>query len=158
MPCANFAEDVGSRRRDQQQIDALRDGDMFDRAFDVGRRGILRAKHFGDDFLPGERGEGERRDEFLGRARHHHLHVELFLLQAAHELRGFVSRHSAGDAQCDLHGPARRLTPSAAFRPSLPAGLGEIGKFVFEKPLLQLFFGDARGLARTADYRPAGGR
>ena len=62
------------------------------------------AEHFGDDFLSGERGEGERRDEFLGGARHHDLHVELFLLQAADKLRGFVSSDSTGDAESDLHG------------------------------------------------------
>ena len=62
------------------------------------------AEHFGDNFFSGERGEGERRDEFLRRARHHHLHVELFLLQAADELRGLVGCNSAGDAESDLHG------------------------------------------------------
>ena len=56
------------------------------------------AEHFGDDFLPGERGEGERGDEFLRGAGHHDLHVEFFLLQAAHELRGLVGCHSAGYA------------------------------------------------------------
>ena len=78
--------------------------------------GIFRAEHFGDDFFPGERGEGERSDEFLGRAGHHHLHVELFLLQAAHQFGGFISGHSAGDAESDLSwlgatfsGPARSI-------------------------------------------------
>ena len=51
-----------------------------------------RTEHFGDDFFAGERGEGERSDEFLRRAGHHDLHVELFLLQAAHQFRGFVCR------------------------------------------------------------------
>ena len=111
-------------------------------------RGILGAEHFGDDFFAGERGEGERRDEFVRRARHHHLHVEIFLLQAAHQFRGFVSCHSAGDAKRDFHGMHGELTTSAAFLPFFGVSV-EFGQFVFEQPLLQFFFRDARGLARA---------
>ncbi len=64
----------------------------------VGRSGIGRAEHFGDDFFPGERGEGERRDELARGACHHDLHVEFFLLEAADEFRGLVGCYSAGDA------------------------------------------------------------
>ena len=112
MPCANLREDIGGGGRDEQKIDALRDGDVLDGAFDVGGRGVVGAEHFGDDFLAGERGEGERSDEFLGGAGHHDLHVELFLLQAADEFRGFVGSDSAGDAQSDLHRSEARAAAS----------------------------------------------
>src|SRR3984957_16377733 len=99
-----FAENVSSSRRNEQQIDSLRYGNMFDGAFDVRRsRRATGAEHIGDYFLAGERREGERGDEFLRRAGHNHLHVQLFLLQAANQFRGFVSRNTSGNAECDLH-------------------------------------------------------
>ena len=41
-----FSENVGSGGRDEQKIDALRDGDMFDGAFDVRGRRIPRRQTF----------------------------------------------------------------------------------------------------------------
>ena len=61
-------------------------------------------------FLSGERGEGQRGDEFLGGAGHDDLHVELFLLQAADEFGGFVGRYAAGYAESEFHGVSIRLT------------------------------------------------
>ena len=46
-----FAEDVGGGWSDQQQIDALRDGDVFDGAFDVGGAGACCAENVGDHFF-----------------------------------------------------------------------------------------------------------
>src|ERR1700678_2577755 len=113
QPLRKFRQAVSSRRRDQQQIDALRHRNMLNRAFDVRRRSILRAKNFGDDFLPGQCSKGKRGDEFLGRAGHHGLHVQLFLLQAPHQFGGFVRRHSSGDPQRDFHAA---LAATYAFR------------------------------------------
>ena len=41
-----FSENVGGGGSDEQQIDALRDGDVFDGAFDVGGRRIPRRRTF----------------------------------------------------------------------------------------------------------------
>src|SRR6202034_2002132 len=71
-------------------------------------------EHFGDDLLSGEGGEGKRRDEFLGGAGHHDLHVELFLLQAANEFRRFVSSHSASDTEGNFHNVSIRAQEAPA--------------------------------------------
>ena len=152
-----FSEDVGSGGRDQQKIDALRDGDMFDGAFDVGGRSAGGAKHVGDYFLPGECRKRERRDKFLRRARHHHLHVELFLLQAAHQFSGLIGRHSSGDAQCNLHRiGGGQLLPPLSVLIFILGPVHRIFRFIFEETLLQFLFGNARGLARlrVINHRP----
>ena len=51
----------------------------------------------GDDFVSGERGEGERLDELLRRLGHDHVNIERLLLQGAHQLRCLVSGDAAGD-------------------------------------------------------------
>ena len=112
---------------------------------------LVGAEHIGDHFLSGERGEGERRDEFLRRARHHHLHVELFLLQAAHQFRGLVSGHATGNAECDFHCDAPRRARLLRRFSVLVLGVlrSSDAALVFEQALLQFFLGDARGLARA---------
>ena len=107
---------IGRGRRHHQHVDPLRHGDVFDRAFHVGGRGLV-AEHFGDDFLSGERGKRQRRDEFLRAPGHHHLHFDAFLLEPAHQFGGLVGRHASGNAQCHSHGRLRRATPCAAFLP-----------------------------------------
>ena len=155
-----FSEDVRGGRRNEQQINALRDGDMLDRAFDIGRRGIGRAEHVRDDFLSGERGKRERGDKLLRGARHHHLHVELFLLQTAHQFGGFIRRNSTSDPKCNLHrnSGGQLLAPlSVLVLVFVLGGVHGFGRLVFEETALQFFFGDARGLARLRiiNHRPA---
>ena len=93
-----FSEDVGGGGRDEQQVNSLGDGYVFDGAFDVGGGGACGGEDVGDDFLSRERGEGQRSDEFLGGAGHYDLDVELFGLQAADQFGGFVGRDAAGYA------------------------------------------------------------
>ncbi len=92
-----FGEDVGGGGRDQQQIRALRYGDVFDGAFEIGLAAGF-SEEIGDYFLAAESGERQRGDEFAGAAGHDHLDGEGVLLEAADEFRGFVGRHSAGYA------------------------------------------------------------
>ena len=108
---AEFGDDVGSGRRNQQQIRALRDSDVFDGTFELASPPDS-ANSSGDYFFPGERGKGKRRDEFAARASHDYFDGETFLLQAAHQLGRFVGRHSAGYAKSDAHG--RKVSPLAA--------------------------------------------
>ena len=144
-----FAEDVGSGGSYEQEVDALGDGDVFDRAFHICGRGIGRAEHVRDDFLSGERGERERGNKLLRGARHHNLHVELFLLQAAHQFGGFIRRNSTGDAKRNFHrnGGGQLLAPLSVLVFVL-GGVHGFGRLVFEETPLQFFFGNARGLAR----------
>ena len=74
-----FGEDVGGGGRDEQEIGALRDGDVFDGAVEIGFAAGFGGKQIGDDFLAAERGEGQRRDEFARAAGHHDLHGEAVL-------------------------------------------------------------------------------
>ncbi len=92
-----FRKNIGGCGSDEKQVRALRDGDVLDGAFQVGFAARFREK-IGDDFLPAQRSEGQRRDEFASAARHHHLHAKAILLQTAHQFRGFVGRDSTGDA------------------------------------------------------------
>ena len=58
----------------------------------------------GDDFVAGERGEGERLHEAARGLGHHHVDIERLALQRAHQFRRFVRGNSAGDADRDSHG------------------------------------------------------
>jgi len=102
-----LAENIGSGRGDKEQVNALRDSDVLNRALDIGGRRAGGAERFGDDFLAGEGGEGEGRDEFLRGARHHDLDVDFFLLEGADKLGGFVSCDAPGDPKRDSHGSRR---------------------------------------------------
>ena len=66
---AELGNDVGSRRRDQKQIAALRDSDVFNGAFEIGFAPGLREQP-SDHFFPSEGGEGKRGDELARRAGH----------------------------------------------------------------------------------------
>ena len=96
-----FRNDVGSCGGDDQGVDTLGDGDVLDGAFDVGGR--FSSKQAGDDFLPGQSGEGERRNELLRAARHHHLNFDLLLLQPPDQFGRLVGRYSSGNAERDAH-------------------------------------------------------
>src|SRR5438067_1619992 len=98
-----FRHDVGGGRRYQKKIRALRDRDVLDGAFKVGFAAGRVPEEIGYDFLSAQRGKRKGSDEFPRGAGHHYLHAVPFLLQAANQLRGFVRRHSARDAQCDSH-------------------------------------------------------
>ena len=58
----------------------------------------------GDHLVAGERGEGERLDEFAGRLGHDDVDVEGLALEGAHQFRRFVCGDAAGDADRDSHG------------------------------------------------------
>src|SRR5215470_17512774 len=98
-----FRNDVRSRWSNEKQIRPLRNGDVFDRAFEVCLSARFRKK-VRDYLLSGKRGKSQRSDEFPGRLRHHDLHTKSILLKPAHQLRGFVCRNSSGDAKRDAHG------------------------------------------------------
>ncbi len=91
---------------------------MFDGAFEIRFAAGRIAEKIGNNFLPAQRREGQRRDELARSARHHHLHAKAVLLQTAHEFRGFVSRHSASHTNRDSHRSLPRPATSAAY--SLP--------------------------------------
>ena len=58
----------------------------------------------GDDFVAGERGEGERLDEAAGGLGHDDVDFEGLALQGAHQFCRLVRSNSAGDADRDSHG------------------------------------------------------
>ena len=76
---------------------------MLNGAFKIGFAAGRIPEEVGDYFLPAQRSKSEWRDEFARAACHHHLDVVAFLLQTAHEFRGFISRYAAGDTQRDSH-------------------------------------------------------
>ena len=121
---------------------------MFDRTFEIGLAAGL-GEQISDYLLSGKRCEGEGRYEFPRRARHHNLHREAILLEAAHQFRGFVCRYPAGDAKRDAHRRFRGvlLTPLVAvlvyFR--IRAWI----KFVFDQAVVDLFTGHARVFQRA---------
>ena len=97
-----LGDDVRRRGRDDQGINRLRHRDVLDSTLQVGVLGLT-PEHFGDDLAAGERGKGERRDEFARAARHHHLNLQAALLKQAHELGGFVRRDPARYSQSHPH-------------------------------------------------------
>ena len=94
---------VGGGRSDDQAINALRNRDVLDRALHIRRGAIFRGKHVGDDFASGECGKCEGGDEFLRVARQDRLNFQSFLLEASHQLRGFISRHASRNSDCYAH-------------------------------------------------------
>ncbi len=97
-------DDVGSGGSNQERIDGLRDGDVFDRRIDIGFVLFAGGEHAGDDFFSGKGGEGEGPDEFLGGAGHDDLHADTAILQQANDLGCFIGCDSTGNAEGDLHG------------------------------------------------------
>ena len=99
-----FREDAGRGGSDDERVGGLRGVDVFDCGGEISF-GIFGGigPQAGDDFVSGERGEGERLDELFRRFGHDDVNIERVLLQGAHQLRCFVSGDSAGDADCDLH-------------------------------------------------------
>ncbi len=69
---AELRNDVGSRRRDQKQIGALRNSNVFNGTFEI-RINAGFSEQPGNYFFPGERGKGKRGDEFAGRAGHNYF-------------------------------------------------------------------------------------
>ena len=77
MPCAKLREDIGGGRRDDQEIDSLRDGDVLDGAFDVGGSAPSAPNISVITFCPVSAAKVSGVMNSCARARHHHLHVEL---------------------------------------------------------------------------------
>ncbi len=98
-----FGEDVGGGRRDDERVGGLSSIDVLNGRGSVAGVGAFGSPEAGDDFVAGESGEGERRDELLRGRGHHHMHVEGVLLQIANQFRGLVGSDAAGDANRDLH-------------------------------------------------------
>jgi len=98
-----FGQNVGCGGSHYERVGPLRFSDVIDAVL-LG--GIFRAPIFpkaGDHFVPGERGKGERLDEFLRRCRHHHVHFHRLALQGAHQFGRFVRGDASGDAHGDSH-------------------------------------------------------
>jgi len=70
----------------RDSVNRLRDGDVLDGRVNVRSLLFAGRKHSGNHFFAGERGEGERANELLGRARHDDLHANATVLQEAHNL------------------------------------------------------------------------
>src|SRR5437867_6051938 len=97
---------------------------------DGARERLLRAaggEHSGDDFVAGERSEGERAHELLGAARHYYLHLDVSLHQSAGQLGGLVSGNAASYSEDDSiqghypAGPRAALWPGSRTSPSRAA-------------------------------------
>src|SRR5260370_17161360 len=86
-----FGDDIGGGRRYQQEVRTLGNGDMFDGAFKVGFPAGRITEEVSNDFLAAQSRKRQRGYELPRPARHHHLHAEAVLLQAAHEFPGLLA-------------------------------------------------------------------
>src|SRR5579863_273902 len=152
---AEFGKNIRGGRRNQQQIRALRHGNVFNGAVEIGLAARFR-KQIGDYFFSRERRERQRPHELAGRAGHHHFHAEAFLLQAAHQFGRFVGRNSAGDAEDDMHGNfrdarryLRRLVPSFSSSTLLPGSNSYSIKPLFTSSQASRVAFSVRGLSRS---------
>ena len=95
-------DQIRGGRRDHEDLILLRQADMFDCA----RERVLRAragKQVGMDLAAGERGEGERTNEFLCRGCQNDVHGESAFHQGASQLGGLIGRDASTDAERYIH-------------------------------------------------------
>ncbi len=106
----HLGEEVGGRRRHDDQIGFARKADMPDLGL------VLQVEQIGEGFFLGEHRERKRRDEFGAGACQDRAHRRAPLLQAAHELEALIGGDAAADDQQDalaLH--SRLLQPFLGF-------------------------------------------
>src|SRR6185312_1250784 len=87
---------------DHQDVAFLRDRDVLN---GTGERiGIAAArKKPCDDFAAGQRSEGKRLNELLGRPGHHDLYLVAELTKCSHKLHALVSRDAAANTKYYTH-------------------------------------------------------
>ena len=110
-------QDVGGRRRDEQQVRVPHKRDVLD--IPSGGEVELPGKHR----LAGQGLECQRSDEFPGMLGHDRRHLRSRAPQAAHDLRGLVGRDPARDAEDDARRWPGPLPGPSAGRPR-PSPLG----------------------------------
>ena len=96
-PVGELADDIGRRRRDEQEIDRGREGDMFD--VGVGARLEL----IGNDPPARDRFERDGADKPRRRVRHHGHDVVSALLQPARDFNRLIRPDSPGHAERNKH-------------------------------------------------------
>ena len=122
-----FADDVGGRRNDEQQLRVRRERDVLD----VGICAL--GELIGDHAPVCDRLEGDGADEAPGRAGHDRRHVVAALLQSASDLDGLVGADAAAYAEGDQGHECYRSSASGWSLRTLPsvtsacARRGELG-------------------------------
>ena len=101
----HLGEEVGGRRRHDDEVGLARQPDMPDLGF------VLEVEEIGEGFFLGEHGERQRRDEFGAAACQDRAHARAPLLQAAHEIEALIGGDAAADDQAGCACLARSLTP-----------------------------------------------
>ena len=91
----HLGEEVGGRRRDDDQVGLARQADMADLGL------VLEVEQIGEGLLLGEHGERERGDELGAAFGQDRAHGGAPLLQAAHELEALIGGDAAADDQQD---------------------------------------------------------
>ena len=95
MAARHLGEEVGRRRRDDDQVGLARQADMADLVL------VVEIEQIGEHPVVAERGDRQRRHELLRRARHHRAHRHAVLAQAAHEVEALVGGNAAADDEQD---------------------------------------------------------
>ncbi len=122
MAARDFRDQVGGRRRDDDEIGVARQADMADVEF------ALRIEQIGIGALAGERAGGKRRDEMLRGGGENAAHLRAALLQAPDQIERFIGGDAAADDEQDARAFGRRDVRLAVRR--LRRRFGMIDDFV----------------------------
>ena len=95
MAAGHLRHEIGGRGRDDDEVRVAREADVPD--VELARR----IEQIGEDALARNRPDGERRDEFLCRASHHHPHLRAALLETADQVEAFIGGDAAADHEQD---------------------------------------------------------
>ena len=109
MPARHLREQIGRRRRHDDEVGVARQPDVADLAL------VVEVEQVGEHALVGERADRERRHEFLRRLREHGAHAHIPLAQAPDEVETFIGGDAAADDEENpLHGFSNRQSKTGA--------------------------------------------
>jgi phosphopantothenoylcysteine decarboxylase/phosphopantothenate--cysteine ligase len=99
MAAGHPGQEVGSRRRNNDEIAVARQPDVANLAF------VIKVEEVGENLLVRQRRDRKRGDEMVRRLRHDDAHLMAAILEAPDELKALISRDAAAEKLLKPQGP-----------------------------------------------------
>ena len=151
-----FRDDVRGGGNYQQQIGALRHGNVFDRAFEISFVSEELPNKSVITFCPVNAAKVSGVMNSRAPAGHDHFDGESVLLQQAHQFGGLVGRDSSGHTHRDSHGvPWQRALLAALVAVLVLVDGIRLHEIVLEQTVIQFFARRCAWLSAFSDFPPA---